>query len=66
METLNRHFGDVRVGFMPYNVPPAFVFECSAVAEAGRRVRRSRASFASFYAGMLSTVGMVARVLLDF
>jgi len=65
METLNRHFGDVRVGFVPYNVPPAFVFECSDVAEAGQTTERTPAQPASLYAAMLSTVGMAVRTLLD-
>lgn len=65
LPTLNRHFGDVHVGFMPYNVPPAFVFECSEIAEAGQAGGWPRASLAWLYAGMLTTVSMAVRALHD-
>lgn len=65
LPTLNRHFGDVQVGFVPYNIPPAFVFECSAVRQTGRAGRWPRASVAWLYAGMLATVSMGIRALHD-
>jgi phospholipid N-methyltransferase len=65
LPTLQRHFGNVRVGFIPYNVPPAFIFECSQLAEAGRTGRWPRPSLAWLYAGMLASVSMAVRALHD-
>jgi phospholipid N-methyltransferase len=65
LPTLNRHYSDVRIGFMPYNVPPAFVLECSDDAGADRRESRSRPWVAWLYAGMLSAVSLGVRALQD-
>jgi len=65
LPTLNRHFGSVRVGFMPYNIPPAFVFECSAAGEAGPTEGRPREALAWLYAGLLSSWGVAVRALQD-
>lgn len=65
LPTLTRHFPDVRIAFMPYNVPPAFVLECSDDTDAARTVGRSRPWVAWLYAGMLSAVSLGVRALQD-
>lgn len=60
-DQLRTHYPSVAVGFVPINVPPAFVYTCSKRPGAGDRVRRKRPSLAFMYAGVLTFAATIAQ-----
>jgi len=62
-ERLSRTFGDVAVGFTVLNIPPAFVYTCSA-SDAGQATdRKAPPSLGSLYAAALAAVAFAVRSL---
>ncbi len=60
---LARRYGSVQVGFTLLNAPPAFVYACAMGSGRARRQPRVRPYVASFYAGALTAIAMLLRVL---
>ncbi|HSG07170.1 MAG TPA: methyltransferase domain-containing protein [Longimicrobiales bacterium] len=63
---LSHRYNDVAVGFTPFNIPPAFVYQCSQEAAGGGRTVKVRPAVGSFYAGALAGVAMIVRAFQNF
>ena len=62
---LTHLYGDVAVYFTPFNVPPAFVYQCSRQPADAEARARPRVTLASLYAAVAAGVALAIRTVVQ-